>query len=137
MGADLQSEHERYLVEKHFKCPVILFDYPANIKHFTCVWTKTKNSSRDGHPFPGIGEIVGGSQKNVLMFWLKNESLGNWRRRIMVVPRHKKIWLSGPLWFWSWIWKIGVICNWNDSRDVIPFQERQWMQNSKNNNLFG
>jgi asparaginyl-tRNA synthetase len=34
MGADLQSEHERYLVEKHFKCPVILFDYPANIKAF-------------------------------------------------------------------------------------------------------
>ena len=33
-GADLQSEHERYLVEKHFKCPVILFDYPANIKAF-------------------------------------------------------------------------------------------------------
>jgi asparaginyl-tRNA synthetase len=34
MGCDLQSEHERYLVEKHFKCPVILFDYPANIKAF-------------------------------------------------------------------------------------------------------
>ena len=33
-GTDLQSEHERYLVEKHFKCPVILFDYPANIKAF-------------------------------------------------------------------------------------------------------
>ena len=33
-GADLQSEHERFLVEKHFKCPVILFDYPANIKAF-------------------------------------------------------------------------------------------------------
>src|SRR5690606_40201484 len=33
-GADLQSEHERYLVEKHFNCPVILFDYPANIKAF-------------------------------------------------------------------------------------------------------
>jgi asparaginyl-tRNA synthetase len=33
-GADLQSEHERYLVEKTFKCPVILFDYPANIKAF-------------------------------------------------------------------------------------------------------
>ena len=33
-GSDLQSEHERYLVEKHFKCPVILFDYPANIKAF-------------------------------------------------------------------------------------------------------
>jgi asparaginyl-tRNA synthetase len=36
-GADLQSEHERYLVEKHFKCPVILFDYQQISKHFTCV----------------------------------------------------------------------------------------------------
>ena len=33
-GTDLQSEHERFLVEKHFKCPVILFDYPAKIKAF-------------------------------------------------------------------------------------------------------
>jgi asparaginyl-tRNA synthetase len=40
-GADLQSEHERFLVEKHFKCPVILFDYPANIKAFTCDSMKT------------------------------------------------------------------------------------------------
>ncbi len=38
-GVDLQSEHERYLVEKHFNCPVILYDYPANIKAFTCVVT--------------------------------------------------------------------------------------------------
>jgi asparaginyl-tRNA synthetase len=37
MGADLQSEHERYLVEKHFKCPVILFDYPAKYKAFYMV----------------------------------------------------------------------------------------------------
>jgi asparaginyl-tRNA synthetase len=48
-------------VEKHFKCPVILFDYPANIKAFYMRLNEWKNSSRHG-PFPG-GEIVGGSQR--------------------------------------------------------------------------
>jgi asparaginyl-tRNA synthetase len=63
-GADLQSEHERYLVEKHFKKPVILTDYPANIKAFYM------RENEDGKTvramdilFPGIGEIVGGSQR--------------------------------------------------------------------------
>jgi asparaginyl-tRNA synthetase len=55
-------------VEKHFKCPVILFDYPANIKAFYMRLNEWKNSSRHGYPFPG-GEIVGGlKEKNVLMF---------------------------------------------------------------------
>ena len=63
-GADLQSEHERFLVEKHFKKPVILTDYPANIKAFYM------RENEDGKTvramdilFPGIGEIVGGSQR--------------------------------------------------------------------------
>jgi asparaginyl-tRNA synthetase len=63
-GADLQSEHERYLVEKHFKKPVVLFDYPANIKAFYM------RENEDGKTvramdilFPGIGEMVGGSQR--------------------------------------------------------------------------
>lgn len=67
-GADLQSEHERYLVEKHFKCPVILFDYPANIKAF---YMRLNDNTEPGKEtvramdilFPGIGEIVGGSQR--------------------------------------------------------------------------
>ena len=63
-GADLQSEHERYLVEKHFKCPVILFDYPANIKAF---YMRLNNDGKTVRAmdvlFPGIGEIVGGSQR--------------------------------------------------------------------------
>ena len=60
----MQSEHERYLVEKHFKKPVILFDYPANIKAFYM------RENEDGKTvramdilFPGIGEMVGGSQR--------------------------------------------------------------------------
>ena len=63
-GADLQSEHERYLVEKHFKKPVILTDYPKEIKSFYM------RQNDDGKTvaamdilFPGIGEIVGGSQR--------------------------------------------------------------------------
>ncbi len=63
-GVDLQSEHERYLVEKHFKKPVILIDYPKEIKSFYM------RQNDDGKTvaamdilFPGIGEIVGGSQR--------------------------------------------------------------------------
>jgi asparaginyl-tRNA synthetase len=63
-GADLQSEHERYLVEKHFKCPVILFDYPANIKAFYMRLNEDGKTVRAMDIlFPGIGEIVGGSQR--------------------------------------------------------------------------
>lgn len=63
-GADLQSEHERFLVEKHFKKPVILYNYPKEIKSFYM------RQNEDGKTvgamdilFPGIGEIVGGSQR--------------------------------------------------------------------------
>lgn len=63
-GADLQSEHERYLVEKHFNCPVILFDYPANIKAFYMRLNEDGKTVRAMDIlFPGIGEIVGGSQR--------------------------------------------------------------------------
>ena len=63
-GIDLQSEHERYLVEKHFNCPVILYDYPANIKAF---YMRRNDDGKTVRAmdilFPGIGEIVGGSQR--------------------------------------------------------------------------
>jgi len=63
-GTDLQSEHERFLVEKHFKCPVILFDYPAKIKAFYMRLNDDKKTVRAMDIlFPGIGEIVGGSQR--------------------------------------------------------------------------
>lgn len=63
-GVDLQSEHERYLVEKHFKCPVILFDYPANIKAFYMRLNEDGKTVRAMDVlFPGIGEMVGGSQR--------------------------------------------------------------------------
>ncbi len=67
-GMDLQSEHERYLVEKHFKKPVILYNYPAAIKAF---YMRQNDDCAPGQPTvaamdilaPGIGEIVGGSQR--------------------------------------------------------------------------
>ena len=63
-GADLQSEHERYLVEKHFNRPVILFDYPAKIKAFYMRLNEDGKTVRAMDIlFPGIGEIVGGSQR--------------------------------------------------------------------------
>ena len=63
-GVDLQSEHERFLVESHFKCPVILFDYPANIKAFYMRLNEDGKTVRAMDVlFPGIGEIVGGSQR--------------------------------------------------------------------------
>ena len=63
-GIDLQSEHERYLVEKEFKCPVILTDYPAQIKAFYMRLNDDgKTVAAMDVLFPGIGEIVGGSQR--------------------------------------------------------------------------
>lgn len=63
-GIDLQSEHERYLVEKEFSCPVILTDYPAKIKAFYMRMNEDgKTVAAMDVLFPGIGEIVGGSQR--------------------------------------------------------------------------
>ncbi|HVI44557.1 MAG TPA: asparagine--tRNA ligase [Chitinophaga sp.] len=63
-GADLQSEHERYLVEKHFKKPVILTDYPKEIKSFYMKLNEDGKTVRAMDIlFPGIGEMVGGSQR--------------------------------------------------------------------------
>ena len=63
-GTDLQSEHERYLVEKHFNAPVILYDYPAKIKAFYMRMNQDQKTVRAMDIlFPGIGEIVGGSQR--------------------------------------------------------------------------
>jgi asparaginyl-tRNA synthetase len=67
-GADLQSEHERFLVEKHYKKPVILTDYPREIKSFYMKQNPVDENGRQTVRamdilFPGIGEMVGGSQR--------------------------------------------------------------------------
>jgi asparaginyl-tRNA synthetase len=63
-GSDLQSEHERYLAEEHFKCPVILYDYPRTLKPF---YMKVNDDGKTVRAMdvlvPGVGEIIGGSQR--------------------------------------------------------------------------
>ena len=72
-GRDLQAEHERYLVETHFKRPVIITDYPKEIKAF---YMKQNDDGRTVRAmdvlFPGIGEIIGGSQREEDYDKLKN-----------------------------------------------------------------
>ncbi|MDR1725547.1 MAG: asparagine--tRNA ligase [Bacteroidales bacterium] len=78
-GTDLQSEHERYLVEKHFKCPVILIDYPREIKAF---YMKQNDDGKTVRAmdvlFPTIGEIIGGSQRedNIEKLILRMQEVG-------------------------------------------------------------
>ena len=86
-GADLQSEHERYLVEKHFKKPVILTDYPAAIKAFYMKQNEDGNTVRAMDIlFPGIGEIVGGSQREDDL-----EALTS-RMKAMDIPEEELYW---------------------------------------------
>ena len=73
-GADLQSEHERYLVEKEFKCPVIIYNYPAKIKSFYMRLNDDEKTVRAMDIlFPGIGEIIGGSQREERLDILKKK----------------------------------------------------------------
>lgn len=86
-GADLQSEHERYLVEKHFKKPVILFDYPKNIKAFYMrANDDDKTVAAMDILFPGIGEIIGGSQREERLEVLQA------RMAEMDIPEHELDW---------------------------------------------
>ena len=106
-GADLQSEHERYLVEKHFKCPVILFDYPAKIKAFYMRLNEDGKTVRAMDIlFPGIGEIVGGSQREERLDVLKDKMAE------LNIPEE-------DLWWYLDLRKYGTAVH--SIRDVIPF----------------
>lgn len=86
-GADLQSEHERFLVEKHFKKPVILTDYPKDIKAFYMrVNDDDKTVRAMDILFPGIGEIVGGSQREERLDVLEE------RMKEMHIPSQEMYW---------------------------------------------
>ena len=124
-GADLQSEHERYLVEKHFKMPVILFDYPQEIKAFYMRLNDDGKTVRAMDVlFPGIGEIIGGSQReerlNVLderikQFGIDQEEIWWYRdtRRFGTVPH------SG---FGLGLERLVLfVTGMGNIRDVIPF----------------
>ena len=124
-GADLQSEHERFLVEKHFKCPVILFDYPADIKAFYMRLNEDGKTVRAMDVlFPGIGEMVGGAQRE--------------ERYDVLVEKMKAMNIDGKeLWWYLDLRKFGTAVHsgfglgferlvqfttgMGNIRDVIPF----------------
>ena len=130
-GADLQSEHERYLTEVHFKQPVILMNYPKSIKAF---YMRVNDPGTDGAPaetvaamdvlFPGIGEIIGGSQRE--------ERLDVLDRRLDEMGLHK-----ADYWWYRDLRRYGTVphagfglgferlilfvTGMQNIRDVIPF----------------
>lgn len=128
-GADLQSEHERYLVEKHFKKPVILTNYPAAIKSF---YMRRNEGDAEGMEtvramdilFPGIGEIVGGSQREERLDVLQE------RMKEMHIPAEEMDWYLDTRRFGSAPHSgFGVgferlvlfVTGMTNIRDVIPF----------------
>ena len=124
-GADLQSEHERYLVEKHFKKPVILSDYPKEIKSFYMRMNDdNKTVAAMDILFPGIGEIVGGSQREERLEKLEE------RMDELGVPKDELWWYLDTRRFGSaphsgfglgFERMILFVTGMTNIRDVIPF----------------
>jgi len=124
-GADLQSEHERYLVEKHFKKPVIITNYPKNIKAFYMKQNDDGNTVRAMDVlFPQIGEIIGGSQREENYDKLYN------RIKEMEIPEESMWWYLETRKFGSvphagfglgFERLIQFMSGMGNIRDVIPF----------------
>ncbi len=124
-GADLQSEHERYLVEKHFKKPVILTDYPKEIKAFYMRQNDDGKTVRAMDIlFPGIGEIVGGSQREERLELLEQ------RMQEMHVPAEELYWYLDTRRFGTvphagfglgFERLVLFVTGMSNIRDVIPF----------------
>lgn len=124
-GADLQSEHERFLVEKKFKKPVILTDYPKGIKAFYMRMNEDNETVRAMDIlFPGIGEIVGGSQREERLEILKN------RMEEMDVDKEELWWYLETRQFGTCVHSgfglgferlIMFVTGMKNVRDVIPF----------------
>jgi asparaginyl-tRNA synthetase len=124
-GRDLQAEHERYLVEKHFKKPVIVRNYPKEIKAFYMRMNEDgKTVAAMDVLFPGIGEVIGGSQRE--------------EREIQLRERMQSANIPGEeLWWYMELRKFGTaphsgfglgferivqfITGMGNIRDVIPF----------------
>ena len=124
-GADLQSEHERYLVEKHFNSPVILYDYPANIKAFYMRLNDDGKTVRAMDVlFPGIGEIVGGSQREERLDVLKD------KLKALDIDEKELSWYLDTRRFGTAVHSgfglgferlVQFVTGMNNIRDVIPF----------------
>ena len=128
-GVDLQSEHERYLVEKHFGKPVILYDYPAKIKAF---YMRVNDEEINGNKtvaamdilFPGIGEIVGGSQREERLDVLQQ------KMKEFNIPEDEMFWYLDTRKFGTCVHSgfglgferlVLFITGMTNVRDVIPF----------------
>ncbi len=124
-GADLQSEHERYLVEKHFKCPVILFDYPAKIKAFYMRLNDDGKTVRAMDVlFPGIGELIGGSQREERYDVLKQKivSLGIDEKELWWYLDLRKFGTAIHSGFGLGLERlVQFVTGMNNIRDVMPF----------------
>ncbi len=124
-GADLQSEHERYLVEKHFEKPVILTGYPAEIKAFYMRLNDDgKTVAAMDILFPGIGEIVGGSQREERLDVLRE------RMAAFSIPEHEMEWFIDTRRFGTcphagfglgFERLVQFVTGMGNIRDVIPF----------------
>ena len=124
-GADFQSEHERYLVEKKFKKPVIITDYPKDIKAFYMRMNDDGKTVRAMDVlFPGIGEIIGGSQREERLDVLKS------RMAEMDIPEHELSWYLDSRKFGTvphsgfglgFERLILFVTGMGNIRDVIPF----------------
>lgn len=124
-GTDLQSEHERYLVEKHFKKPVILTDYPKHIKSFYMrLNDDNKTVGAMDILFPGIGEIVGGSQREERLDVLLQ------RMEEMHIPKDEMYWFLDTRRFGTaphsgfglgFERLVLFVTGMTNIRDVIPF----------------
>ena len=124
-GADLQSEHERFLVEKHFKKPVILTDYPKDIKAFYMRMNDDDKTVRAMDIlFPGIGEIIGGSQREERLDILKA------RMADFDIPEHEMEWFLDTRRFGTcehagfglgFERLVLFVTGMSNIRDVIPF----------------
>ena len=105
-GCDFQSEHERFLVEKHFKSPVIIYDYPSKIKAFYMRLNDDKKTVRAMDVlFPGIGEIIGGSQREERLDILvkRINEMGIDEKELWWYLDLRKYGTVPPQWIWSWI----------------------------------
>jgi asparaginyl-tRNA synthetase len=124
-GADLQSEHERFLVEKHFKKPVILYNYPKDIKAFYMrLNDDDKTVAAMDILFPGIGEIVGGSQREERLDVLEA------KMKEFNIPEEEMWWYLDTRKFGSCVHSgfglgferlVLFITGMTNVRDVIPF----------------
>lgn len=124
-GADLQSEHERYLVEKHFKCPVILTDYPKEIKSFYMKLNDDGKTVRGMDVlFPKIGEIIGGSEREADYDKLLNRvnELGMSTKSIWWYLETRKFGTAPHAGFGLGFERLMLfITGMSNIRDVIPF----------------